>query len=309
MKKIFTEMSSWSQLFFLWLFFVVGLFISSLLVVMLAFFFIEGGNIYDIASLLAESPDYLRISQLVQQVLLFFIPACFCAYLFNKNTSSYLKINQKPPINQTTFAVFLIFTIQPFISFTSYYNRHMKLPEFMSGVEVWFQNSENAAMMMLERLLAGNSIETLVFNLFIVAVVAAIVEEFFFRGVLQQIINKITNNYHWAIWITAFIFSAVHMQFYGFVPRLLLGALLGYLFVFSGSLWVPIIVHFINNAAGVLLYYFYKGTPQYESIENIGAKDMWWTAVLSFVLTAIILYYMSREYTRKSKNIYSDLWN
>jgi membrane protease YdiL (CAAX protease family) len=133
---------------------------------------------------------------------------------------------------------------------------------------------------------------------------AAVVEEFFFRGVLLQIFRKITNNYHWAVWIAAIIFSAVHAQFYGFVPRLLLGALLGYVFVFSGSLWIPIIVHFINNATGVLLYYFYHDTPQYNTIENFASQDAQWTALLSLMLTVALLYYLSREYLQKHKNEY-----
>lgn len=270
----------------------------------MALFFIEGNDISNMAYLLMESPDYLRISQLIQQIFLFLIPACLCAYLFNKSTCTYLKVNKVPHFDHLLVSIFLIFTVQPLVSFTSYYNRQLKLPEFMSGIEGWMQQTESNATMLTERMLAGHSIEILIINLFIVAVMAAIVEEFFFRGVLQQIFNKITNNYHWAVWIAAFIFSTVHMQFYGFVPRLLLGALLGYLFVFSGNLWVPVIVHFIHNAAGVILYHFYNGTPQYETIENIGAKDMWWTALLSLILTVAILWYISKGYEQERKNTY-----
>ncbi|GAB6013135.1 CPBP family intramembrane glutamic endopeptidase [Viscerimonas tarda] len=301
MKKIFVEMSSWSQLFFLWLFFGLGAVVSMVLSAIIALFFIQGGNASDWASLVLESVDYLRIVQLTQQLLLFFVPACLCAYLFNKKGRSYLKINKGLRIDSLLISVFLIFIIQPLISFTSYYNRQMKLPESMSGIEAWMKNLEDSTALITERLLSGGSLEILLLNLVIVAIVAAVVEEFFFRGVLQQIFHKITNNYHWGVWIAAFIFSAIHMQFYGFVPRLLLGGLLGYLFVFSGSLWLPIIVHFTNNAMGVILFHFYNGTPQYETIENIGAKDMWWTALLSLLLTVVTLCYLSKDYTHRYK--------
>ncbi|MDR1809485.1 MAG: CPBP family intramembrane metalloprotease, partial [Prevotella sp.] len=303
-RKIFMEMSSWSQLFFLWLFFVIGLIVAGVLSVVVAFFFIEGNAMPDIASLLAESTDYLRISQFIQQVFLFFVPACLCAFLFHRSTANYLKTNKFPSFILLLAGIILILVIQPLISYTGYYNEQMVLPEWMSGIEAWMKDTERNAEMLTKQLLAGSSLKVLLLNLFVMAVAAAVVEEFFFRGVLQQIIQKITRNYHWAVWLVALIFSAVHLQFYGFVPRLLLGALLGYLFVFSGSLWLPVLVHFINNAAGVLLYYFYHDTPQYETIESLGAADIQWTALPSLALTAALLYFLSRDYLHRHKNEY-----
>jgi membrane protease YdiL (CAAX protease family) len=304
MKKIFIDMSSWSQLFFLWLFWGLGFVVSSLLVAFLAFFFIEGNNMSDMMDVLTESSDFLRISQLMQQLFLFFVPACLCAYLFNRNTANYLKIDKLPNIEMLFTSVALIIFIQPLISCTGYYNSQIDLPEFMSGIESWMKITESRAEILTERLLGGETTEALMLNLFIVAFAAAVVEEFFFRGVLQQIFHRITNSGHWAVWITAIIFSAIHMQFYGFVPRFLLGVLLGYLFVYSGSLWTPVIIHFINNAAGVLLFYFYHGTPEYKIIENMGYGDMQWMALISLLLTAVTLYYITLRFKQNYKTYF-----
>jgi hypothetical protein len=93
-------------------------------------------------------------------------------------------------------------------------------------------------------------------NLFICAALPAIGEEFFFRGTLQQLFNQWFKNKHVAIIVTAFLFSAIHLQFYGFIPRFLLGLYLGYLFVWTGSLWAPIFAHFLHNGISVGIQYF-----------------------------------------------------
>lgn len=297
-KNTFQGMSSWSQLFFLCLFSFFGFITASLLSAVFAF--ILSGGTGDI-SIALESTNFLRLSQFCTVILWLFIPAYLCAYLYNDRPFKYLKINKPINIKFTVIAIALTFVAQPIISFTAYYNEKIKLPESMAGIENWIRATEKSSEVMLERLMAGGTISSLLISLFIIALMAAITEEFFFRGVMQQIFNKITNNYHWAIWITAFIFSAVHMQFLGFVPRFLLGALLGYLFVWSGNLWVPIIVHFLNNAMGVFLHWMYYGTAEYDKIENIGVKDSWWTTLLSVILTFVITAFLSKEYTNKIK--------
>ncbi|MFR9165333.1 MAG: lysostaphin resistance A-like protein [Dysgonomonas sp.] len=297
---LFQGMSSWVQLLFLILFAFVGIFIGSFVSAIIAVFFSEG-DMNPATALLAamQSVDFLRISQFIQQIFIFLIPALLCAYLFNQNGTAYLKINKPVDIKILALAIILIFVVQPLISFTAYYNQQFRLPEFMSGIEVWMKSLEEANALLMAKLLSGTSVSSLLINLLIVAVMAGLVEEFFFRGSLQQIFEKIIRNNHVAVWVTAFIFSAIHMQFYGFVPRLLLGALLGYLFVWSGNLWIPVVVHFINNAFSVLLYRFCYGTAEYDKIENMGTENTWWLSVISLVLTVAILVYMSKEYERK----------
>ena len=301
LRNTFQGMSSWSQLLFLGLFSFLGLFIVSLLIgIASAVYAFMNGNLNDIMSIM-QSVNFMRITQFFSTIFMFLIPALLCAYLYNDRPLEYLKVNKPLDPKFTVISIGLIFIVQPIISFLSYYNEKLKLPEFMNGIENWMQKMEKANAATMDFLMAGNSVTVLIINLIIIAVMAGLTEEIFFRGSMQQIFNKISNNYHVAVWVTAFIFSAIHLQFYGFVPRLLLGALLGYLFVWSRNLWVPIIVHFINNAMGVIIYWRFHGTPEYQKIEDMGVNDLWWATLLSVILTSVIIAFLLNEYNRKHK--------
>lgn len=144
----------------------------------------------------------------------------------------------------------------PFLSWIIELNEGMSLPDFMAGIEQWMRTSELQAADLTKAFLTFDGIGSLIYVLIIVAIVPAVGEELLFRGVLQKIFIQWTKNPHRGIWITAILFSALHMQFFGFFPRLLLGVLFGYIFYWSKSLWLPILGHFINNGSVVLLSYF-----------------------------------------------------
>jgi len=165
----------------------------------------------------------------------------------------------------------------------------------MSPIENWMKETESNAEKSINFLFADRSVIGLIANLVILAIVAGLAEELFFRGCLQQIIRKIVNNKHAAIWITAFIFSAIHFRFYGFVPRLLLGALLGYLFVWSRNIWIPVIVHIAHNALNVIVSYTYWGTPEYEKMEDFSFSLNMWFTLSSIILSVSILYIIYRK--------------
>lgn len=285
-KGILMKMSSWSQLFFLALFIFGGL-VLLILVMTVA----GGGSIERM-----QSMDFLRVMQLVQAVFLFLVPACLCAYLFHEAPLSYLKINKAIDIKFLLLSLLLIIIIQPFISLSGYYNNMITLPDSLAGIEKVLRDMEESASILMEKMLTTNSISTLVFNIFIIAIMAGITEEFLFRGSLQQIIKKLCHNKHVAIWITAIIFSAIHFQFYGFFPRLFLGAILGYIFFWSGNLWIAVIAHAFNNLLSILIFHFYYGTPEYEQAEKIGSTpDTMWIAGVSLVLSITILYFLSKD--------------
>ncbi len=282
-------MSSWSQLFFLLLFCFGGLIVGTLFV--FAFAPVMGGM---------QSMNFMRVSQLIQSIFLFLVPAILCAFLFNENAKEYLKINKIINLKVLIYSVLLIITIQPLISFTGYYNRMITLPESFTALEQAMQAMEDTAAALLENLLADRSVHIIIFNVFIIAVVAGITEEFFFRGSLQQLVKKVCHNRHLAVWITAFIFSFIHFQFYGFIPRMLLGALLGYIFLWSGNLWIPVIVHILNNAMSVTIYYKFHGTPAYDQLESFGTGSTVWATIASVIVSGILFYLLSREYPRNN---------
>lgn len=282
-------MSSWSQLFFLLLFSFTGLLLSIVFISILAP--VMGG---------IDSLNFIRVMQVFQSVFIFLVPALLCAYLFNEDGWQYLKIKKAVNLKVLIYSIILIVAIQPLISFTGYYNKMMTLPESLSGLEQSMQAMENSAAALLERLMADHSPDVVIANFIVIAVAAGITEEFFFRGSLQQLVKKICHNRHVTVWITAFIFSFIHFQFYGFIPRMLLGALLGYIFLWSGNLWIPVIVHTLNNALSVALYYKFHSTPVYDRLESFGTGDTVWATVASIAVTGVILSLLSREYQRNN---------
>jgi Predicted metal-dependent membrane protease len=143
-------------------------------------------------------------------------------------------------------------------SFLVYLNAQLELPGFLSELEAWMRSMEDQLMEMTMFLTDFQSVSELLVGLLVIGVLAGLGEEVFFRGVVQPKMHLYTGSHHWGIWITAFIFSAIHMQFYGFLPRMFLGALFGYLYVYSGSIWYPIIAHILNNSFTVLLIYAAK---------------------------------------------------
>ncbi|WP_338375620.1 CPBP family intramembrane glutamic endopeptidase [Dysgonomonas capnocytophagoides] len=288
-KEIFLRMSSWSQLFFLLLFSFTGLLLSIVFISILAP--VMGG---------IDSLNFIRVMQVFQSVFIFLVPALLCAYLFNEDGWQYLKIKKAVNLKVLIYSIILIVAIQPLISFTGYYNKMMTLPESLSELEQSMQAMENSAAALLERLMADHSPDVVIANFIVIAVAAGITEEFFFRGSLQQLVKKICHNRHVTVWITAFIFSFIHFQFYGFVPRMLLGALLGYIFLWSGNLWIPVIVHILNNALSVALYYKFHSTPVYDRLESFGTGDTVWATVASIAVTGVILSLLSREYQRNN---------
>lgn len=136
-----------------------------------------------------------------------------------------------------------------------YWNAQLDLPESMAGLESWMKEMETQLMELTLFLTDFQSIPELLTGILVIGVFAGIGEEMFFRGIIQPKMKLYTNSAHWGIWLTAIIFSAIHVQFYGFVPRVFLGALFGYLYHYSGSLLYPIIAHIFNNSLTVLVIY------------------------------------------------------
>ena len=152
------------------------------------------------------------------------------------------------------------------------------------------RNKEDTAKEFANNLLVMHTQNALLINLLMLAIIPAVGEELFFRGCLQRIFSRWVGNQHVGIWIVAFIFSAIHLQFFGFLPRMLLGALFGYLLLWGGSLYVPIFAHFINNAMVVIVSYVYQ--QQGISMDQIGRTEPsnWYICLFSFAVTTILLY-------------------
>lgn len=154
-------------------------------------------------------------------------------------------------------AVVLILTVGAmfFNAFLVYFNNQLVLPEFMSETETWMKEMELQLMELTKFLTDFQTIPELLMGVLVIGVLAGIGEEMFFRGVIQPKMHFYTGSAHLGIWLTAIIFSAIHVQFYGFLPRVFLGAVFGYLYVYSGSLVYPILAHIFNNSFTVIMVY------------------------------------------------------
>jgi membrane protease YdiL (CAAX protease family) len=135
------------------------------------------------------------------------------------------------------------------------WNANVQFPEFLSAFEKFARESEDELMAMTKFLTDFKNPSEFLMGLLVIGILAGIGEEVLFRGVLQPKIQFYTGNPHVGIWLAAFIFSAIHLQFYGFLPRMFLGAVFGYLYHYSGSLGYPIVAHILNNSFTVVMIY------------------------------------------------------
>ena len=183
-------------------------------------------------------------------------------------------------------------------------NEEMSLPTWMSGIEQMMRATEDRAAEVTKQLLDIHTVGRLLAVTFVVGFMAGLSEEMLFRGAMLRTMQDSHLNKHAVVWLVAFIFSAIHFQFYGFLPRLVLGAWLGYLLVWTRSLWVPIIAHTLNNSTVVVMSYLAnKGIVTEDFGDNLGipAEGAFpWLAIASIIITIAIAVWVHIHYTRKA---------
>ena len=274
-----------------------GLFVSYLFS---AFFILSRSGfsleaIQNLGTTLFNSPNLLRAMQFFQIVTMFIFPAVICARLFSDDYKSYLRTDTPIDFSVWGLTFVSIPVAVPFLNLTYYLNQQMQFPEWLKGVEQWMTDMENSQATILEKMLQASNLWDLLFVILIIGVLTGIGEEFVFRGVLQNIFAKALRNPHAVIWMVALVFSAIHLQFYGFVPRLLLGAYLGYLLYYTQNIWTPVLAHFTNNSIGILLAYIYRDAPEKaKAIDAIGYGSTLGWAFVSLALFAF-LFWIIRE--------------
>jgi uncharacterized protein len=189
----------------------------------------------------------------------------------------------------------LVIGFMPFDAIFIELNQKLNLPESMKSVQDWMKKSEDATGELTKFITDFKSPSQLIVAIVVVAILAGVSEELMFRGVLQNIAIKAFKNHHVAIWFAAFWFSFIHFQFFGFIPRMLLGALFGYLYFWTKNLWIPIFAHFVNNGFTLLMVYLYKNKTVNVDIESTESVPLT-TALGSLVLTVIILRFFYMKY-------------
>lgn len=241
--------------------------------------------------------NLLKYLQVINQLGLFIIPPVLFAYLASHKICDYLKLNIKPQLRMIVVSTIIIFAALPFISWLGEINRNMNLPESLAGIENWMKRMEQEANQLIIAFLTVKNFGGMLFNVFMIALIPAIGEEFLFRGVILKLFKDWTKNYHIAVVISAILFSALHLQFYGFLPRFLLGIILGYMFVWSGSLWVPMLIHFVNNGFAIIYIYATGSTDLINSdVESIGSSDSAFVTIASTVFVIFLMLIMLKWY-------------
>ena len=195
---------------------------------------------------------------------------------------------EKTPFTFYVLAVAFLLVFAPLMNLIGEWNANMNLSENLKGLENWMREQEDASNALIKSIVMVDNFGLLLVNIIVLAVFPAIAEEYYFRGSLLSIFQRLFNNKHLSIWVTAIIFSAIHVQFFGFVPRMLLGAFFGYMLFWTQNIWVPIIGHFVNNASVAIIAYAY--TLQGKTFEDLQSFDSYSIFVYlgSFLLSAAV---------------------
>lgn len=236
----------------------------------------------------------LQYFQVIQSFGLFILPSMLAGYFFERSSTGYLRINNSSRWPLYLFTLLLMFCSLPFINWMVSVNDMMKLPEFLHGLEEWMKSTEEEANKLTEAFMRMPTLGGFLFNMLMIAVLPAIGEEFMFRGLLQRLLKDWLGNIHLAILVSALLFSAMHMQFYGFFPRMVLGIMFGYMFYWTGSLWIPIFAHFIQNGLVVIVTYLGQKGIVGGDYENFGTSDQFYMIFLSGLSVAALLYLIYR---------------
>ncbi|MFI5164003.1 MAG: CPBP family intramembrane glutamic endopeptidase [Bacteroidia bacterium] len=275
-----------------------GIILFSYLVLVIVITALGGGE--DVNKIDLTNPStilLLKLSQMVSVLILFIIPTVLFILFSSEKKLSYLKLNGFN-FNSGIAVILLVFAVMPFINWTGELNSHLSLPSFMSGIEEWMKASEDNLKKLTDIFLKMDTVGDLILNTVVIALFAAVGEELFFRGAIQNVLIEWTKKTHLSVWITAILFSALHAQFYGFIPRMLLGVVLGYIYIWSGSLWLSMLFHFLNNGLAVLFSYLIGKGKISETAETVGAGDTpIYFVIVSVFVSAGLMYFIYKNKT------------
>lgn len=278
-------------------FFIVGNIIGSLAMLGLA-----AANGMDFRQILGSinenSPigtrNFMRATLFLNHLFSFILPAIATAVFVYKNLwTNYLRLDKKPLFQSIVLGAIWFVVSIPFVQMVYQFNQKLHLPQ-------WMLNLESDTSNLLEGIIAQNNLYEIVINVCLIGVIPAIGEEMIFRGVVQQQIGRLLKNEHVVVWISAAIFSAIHMQFQGFFARMLLGALLGYLFVWTRNLWVPMILHLLNNSLQVVGIYVMGIKPSEMDKITDADKMPWWLGIFSLIATVGLGIYIQKVHQNTS---------
>jgi len=308
----FSRFHPLGQLALLLGFVISGFGVFSLVMSLFGIALLGESGLAEIASLSNSSPENVRLflkwMQGFVQIGMMLLPALIFAYFYGRKPFKMLRIRKIRQYWHILIAIVLPFILLPLIGLLAEWNNAMTFPAPYAALEQYLRNMESAAAEMTKVFLHAETVYGLLLNLLIIAVIPAISEEFLFRGVLQNIFKQWFRNVHWAVIVTALIFSAVHGQFFGFLPRFVLGLMLGYLFVMTRSIWAPVIAHFVNNGTATVVAFLESKGIMETSAEEFGTMqnaEIW--GLISAAATVGIFYLAWKRKSSKKISIYEKI--
>ncbi|MBS1682066.1 MAG: CPBP family intramembrane metalloprotease [Bacteroidetes bacterium] len=278
----------------------IGLVFSSALGMLIGSMLYQGeGNFFEAIQNLGDTDIAMpmMVMQGVVSVFTFFVFPFLAWNLIRRKRISFF-IDRKFYWISVPLVVGIVLSFSVVDSAIIQWNQQIHFPEFLKSFETWARTKEDELALLTKLLVNFKSVGEFMIAFAVIAVLAGVCEEMLFRGIIQTELFRGTNNIHVAIWASAFLFSAIHFQFFGFVPRMLLGGLFGYLYYWSGNILVPMFAHIVNNGFSVIMVYLNQRGVVDVDIESADAAP--WPAILIFaVLTAALIYYFKNFFDKK----------
>ena len=236
--------------------------------------------------------NVIKITQAISSILLFIVPPfLFARFAFTGNYAYFLGFRNAEKANMYILAVLGMLMAMPFVIWLGHLNEMIPLPENLTRME-------EETVKQLTAILKARNVWDIVVNVFIIALLPAVGEELCFRGALQRVVIQLTRNPWLGIVLTAVLFSALHFQFSGFLPRMFLGIVLGALYWFSGSIYTSMIAHFANNAVQVIAASY---APEYVDKNPQ-------TPVLAAIASGIVVWAILWYFQKQSSVTYSKVY-
>ena len=272
-----------------------GLIVGGILSILI-FFIMTGGHMPSSGTEILK-PQYANANKMMQLVLtgcLFFLPPFFFALIAYKKPLTYLGFNKKISLQQIGLVILIAFTGLFLSGALGEINELIPLPK---NLQTYFRKLEDDYTEQMMVMIQMKNFTDYLVSLVVIALAPAIVEEVFFRGGVQQLFTNWFAKPWVAIALTSVLFSAIHVSYFGFLPRAMLGAVLGLLFYYSKNIWANILMHFFNNGFAVTQFYILslKGKIDKKALAAVDEHFPIWLGAIAFGGMLVWLYFFRRE--------------
>ncbi len=245
---------------------------------------------------------YVRGMLLMQFLGLFLMPSLLFAYFSDPEPLHYIGLQKPSKLVYWLIGLVVLLLAIPVVEFTGLLNRQINF----GGAQKWMQSMEDDAAKQIKFMLGRHSVTELIINIIFIAVFAGVGEELFFRGILQRMFIKATKSPWAGIILTAILFSALHVQFFGFFPRLFLGILLGAIYWYSGSLIVAILAHILYDAFFITLAYFQPQIIESTEATLFTNSTLPILALVSAASVGFLVWLMRKHSTTSYNDVYKN---